>query len=466
MPLKIFKILIIVLLMGSFKGNTPAFAAAKHSFNFQCIKAMEQKGYQFNDQFKLACADVVAHQGVKAIKLVAALRNPIPVAVFKSLVKIDNDHALRALKALVEKRYTMLDWTVETCAAVKNKETAIAIELIASLGGTLDQHKFSSLLQIKSKFALACIKIFTSRKYLLARPDGPDLIAGCGKIESERSLRAIFEYVETRAPVTDEIMAALIDVRFENGKAVNGITANAEELGSLNLEDLAERDPTSLDLFYYPEMIKDVRIESSPMLTKQMKQEIIKQIKFEKILFLERKNLLKKAGREKLYVWHYQSNGALGAFHAELTEENVRWLAAEGKGTQQCFPIRKKLNYVHNSLLKAYLNAKRENQIAEFLLKAFDISRYCIDARTELLVQYMLNSNGDLNQFQSLEDLLNKVIRDNMILCTNRYEVMSEDSLRKALGFYLGKSFRNRVLDDSFIRQGLKAARELCLIDA
>ena len=73
--------------------------------------------------------------------------------------------------------------------------------------------------------------------------------------------------------------------------------------------------------------------------------------------------------------------------------------------------------------MKAYLKAKQEDRLESFFTNGFDISRYCIDARTDYLINYLNLEDQKDDPFVScstIDHVIHKVIDRHAVDCRNQ----------------------------------------------
>lgn len=483
---------------------------------FSCMKAFVSKGYKIaspeSGNALEVCTQANHPVGVMAVQELTQTGKSISGEAARIAVGFRSEHAVQALRALMRTGYSPLDWTVQAMSNISHPYGAQAAEVIASAGGSLSQARLDLLGRIQTAEAFNCVKAFISRGYKIASPESGNALEVCtqanqpfgvmavqeltasGKslpgeavqmavgFRSEQSVQALRAFMRAGySPVAwlvglcgqvsknselalaqraasrggtielDRLRSEIFGPRVDpapqltqaevrgserqrllseelSSEQIAEMVQVSEALAKLSIDQLSVRDPSQYDSLYYPEMIRDLRSSTSPALTSSIKEEVMKQILFEKALFESRQAFLRKAGREELKVWTYHEGGAHGAFHAERALENTRW---RNPGSEKLLPIKNKLNYVHNVLLKTYLMAKQENQLERFFLEAFDIARYCIDARAEAMVNYLVALSTQLEDFRSIEDFYQNEVKKHMVQCQSAGVEMTAASLNQ-----------------------------------
>lgn len=285
-----------------------------------------------------------------------------------------------------------------------------------------------------------------------------------------------FEFAGHRTELTKVLPDALVPMlsthetvgAFSTSEFEDGLLAGAEavRIAALSIEQLADRDPSRFDERYFDWAISDLEAQGSAIVRAKA-AEIAKQIRFAKRLLAVRDSFARKVAWEPLAVYHYNSNGSRGAFHAELSVENAVW-QDHVEVERQRLPLRDRLNYVHNALLKAYLKARHTGRLETFFTEAFEIARYCIDARTEVLIAFLDREDHRDDPFYgcaTLEEAIQKIIQIHSTTSQNAGKSMTTESLREALRAQVGARFKGVQLGEEIVEGGVRAANELGLLE-
>jgi hypothetical protein len=356
-----------------------------------------------------------------------------------------NEYAIDALKAI-----DLCDLDNDDIVLISQVQTSFQCEFLKtfpSIHGFLLIHLPSP---INEELAFDVLKIIKEKlvnnEEIMCTPGIHYVLTDiCNRINDKRNVEAVKILVESNVYSISDI-DLLFTLDFE---------AHCNTISSLSIEDLPFRDRTWEDAIFYSVMKADLELQPPHILNENSKWEISRQIMFEKEVFMREDYFMKQAKYGDLKLWSFHEKGANGAFHAEIVSEN---------SIKDKIPIKKRLNIVHNALIYAYIESKRNGKLLEFFLQGFDPSRFCIDARTEFLMEYILKMDYNFDCYKSIEDFYNREIRNHMIACNIRMFTMNTKSLKDYLSGFKGKTFKDQVLDDSFVENGIVSAKKWHLL--
>jgi hypothetical protein len=343
--------------------------------------------------------------------------------------------------------------SIRSCQKITNSWALVALETLTQNLKIEHKSQLKKLLSTSSAEATQCL-IYLQKLGLDLFSN--DFISHCQK-QTPESLASMKQNIDSLPPFPSiqQRIRAVNDSKFKCFAHWQNQTArDLESLGTL-----LQRSPHQDESHCYDAML-DSLANSNSVLVRSKAPQLSKQIQFAKSLFERHSYFIESAKYKKdLRLWQFETAIAHGGFHAEYVKE---------LDPSEQLSMQERLNRIHNTLVFSYLLAFRNQSLDSFFNDAFDLSRYCIDGRTEYTMNYLMKQAfSDSDPFYGISNrtqLIHKILQWYQQEVIENQTTMTLEGVIHFVTQFVGQPFHGITLEKDLISDTIEASIEMDLI--